>query len=109
MRARFFTFERDMRFPIGLSVAIPLFSRVKFAATSCGMVKSPLFPPPDDSTDLSPSPSAAAVTVIRHHLLSRDIQRDLRVLASGAILTVFVSLLPLSSMLRLYEHPKPCP
>ncbi len=98
-----------MRFAIGLSDGNTLLSRVKFAATSCGMVKFTVFPPPDDSTDLSPLPSAARCHVIRHHLLSRDIQRDLRVAGTGAILTVFVSLLPLGSVASAYEHPKPCP
>ncbi len=91
MRARFFTFERDMPSPLAWVMAMPLFSRVKFAARPVAWWSSPLFPPLDDSTDLHRCRQLHAVTVIRHHLLSRVFSVTCALLASGAILTVFVS------------------
>ncbi len=98
-----------MRFAIGLSDGNTVIFGVKSAATSCGMVKFTVIPATDDSTDLSPLPSAARCHCYSSHLLSRDVQGDLRVAGIGRNMTVFVSLLPLGSVASAVWTPKPCP
>ena len=84
MRARFFTFERDMRFAIGLSDG----NTVIFEGKVCRNVlwhgevhrysRHRMI-----RRIFHRRRQLHAVTVIRHHLLSRDIQRDLRVAGIG--------------------------
>ena len=84
MRTRFFTFQRDMRFPIGLGDG----NAVIFEGKVCRNVLW------HGEVDRYPRHRMIrrifhhrrklhAVTVIRHHLLSRDVQRNLRVAGIG--------------------------
>ncbi len=84
MRTRFFTFQRDMRFPIGLGDG----NAVIFEGKVCRNVLW------HGEVDRYPRHRMIrrifhhrrklhAVTVIRHHLLSRDVQGDLRVAGIG--------------------------
>ena len=84
MRARFFTFEGDMRFAIGLSDG----NTVIFKGKVCRHVlrhgevhrysRHRMI-----RRIFHRRRQLHAVAVIRHHLLSRDIQRDLRVAGIG--------------------------
>ena len=84
MRARFFAFEGDMRFAIGLSDG----NTVIFKGKVCRHVlwhgevhrysRHRMI-----RRIFHRRRQLHAVTVIRHHLLSRDIQRDLRVAGIG--------------------------
>ena len=84
MRARFFTFERDMRFPIGLGNGNAVIFKGKVCChvlwhgevhrySRHRMIRR-IF---------HRCRQLHAVAVIRHHLLSRDVQRDLRVAGIG--------------------------